>query len=160
MYRINLTHWGRVTHICVSKLTIIGSDSGLSTARRQNVIWAGSGILSMGPVAKNFSEILIEIYIFLLRKMPFKMSSAKWLPCWIGFNVSSVETTVITRALNLDYLLQEIIISPLFDTKIPISKMYTEKKSQTHIISYRVYACIHVHIFNLCLYIHTRKSLK
>ena len=23
-----LTHWGRVTHICVSKLTIIGSDNG------------------------------------------------------------------------------------------------------------------------------------
>ena len=25
----NLTHWGRVTHICVCKLTIIGSDNGL-----------------------------------------------------------------------------------------------------------------------------------
>ena len=24
-----LTHWGRVTHICVGKLTIIGSDNGL-----------------------------------------------------------------------------------------------------------------------------------
>ena len=24
------THWGRVTHICVSKQTIIGSDNGLS----------------------------------------------------------------------------------------------------------------------------------
>ena len=30
-----LTHWGRVTHICVSKLTIIGSDNGLSPERRQ-----------------------------------------------------------------------------------------------------------------------------
>ena len=30
-----LTHWGRVTHICVSKLTIIGSDNGLSPGRRQ-----------------------------------------------------------------------------------------------------------------------------
>ena len=29
-----LTHWGRVTHICVSKLTIIGSDNGLSPGRR------------------------------------------------------------------------------------------------------------------------------
>ena len=26
------THWGRVPHICVSKLTIIGSDTGLSPA--------------------------------------------------------------------------------------------------------------------------------
>ena len=25
-----LTHWGRATHICVSKLTITGSDNGLS----------------------------------------------------------------------------------------------------------------------------------
>ena len=33
-----LTHWGRVTHICVGKLTIIGSDNGLSPARRQAII--------------------------------------------------------------------------------------------------------------------------
>ena len=30
-----LTHWGRVTHMCVNKLTIIGSDNGLSPGRRQ-----------------------------------------------------------------------------------------------------------------------------
>ena len=30
-----LTHWGRMTHICISKLTIIGSDIGLTTGRRQ-----------------------------------------------------------------------------------------------------------------------------
>ena len=28
-----LTHWGRVMHICVVKLTIIGSDNGLSSGR-------------------------------------------------------------------------------------------------------------------------------
>ena len=28
-----LTHWGRVTHICVGNLTIIGSDNGLSHRR-------------------------------------------------------------------------------------------------------------------------------
>ena len=33
-----LTHGGRVTHICVSKLTIIGSDNGLSPGRRQAII--------------------------------------------------------------------------------------------------------------------------
>ena len=33
-----LTHWGRVTHICVSKLTIFGSDNGLSPGRRQAII--------------------------------------------------------------------------------------------------------------------------
>ena len=30
-----LTHQGRVTHICVSKLTIVGSHNGLSPCRRQ-----------------------------------------------------------------------------------------------------------------------------
>ena len=40
-----LTHWGRVTHICVSNLTIIGSDNGLSTGRRQAIIWTNAGIL-------------------------------------------------------------------------------------------------------------------
>ena len=33
-----LTHWGRATHICVSKLTIIASDNGLSPGRRQAII--------------------------------------------------------------------------------------------------------------------------
>ena len=34
---IFLTHWGQVTHICVNKLTIIGSNNGLSPGRRQAI---------------------------------------------------------------------------------------------------------------------------
>ena len=34
-----LTHWGRVTHICVSKLTIIGSDNGLAPNHYLNQWW-------------------------------------------------------------------------------------------------------------------------
>ena len=59
-----LTHWGRVTHICVSKLTTIGSDNGLSPGRRQAIIWTNAGILLIGPLGTNFSENLIEIYTF------------------------------------------------------------------------------------------------
>ena len=33
-----LTHWGRVTHTCISKLSILGSDNGLSPGRRQAII--------------------------------------------------------------------------------------------------------------------------
>ena len=58
--RCLLTHWGRVTHICVSKLTIIGSDNGLSLGRRQAIIWTNDGILLIWPLGTNFSEILIE----------------------------------------------------------------------------------------------------
>ena len=36
-------------HICVSKLTIIGSDNGLSPSRRQAIIWTNAWILLIGP---------------------------------------------------------------------------------------------------------------
>ena len=52
-----LTHWGRVTHICVSTLTIVGSDNGLSPGRRQAIIYTNDGILLIGPLGTNFSEI-------------------------------------------------------------------------------------------------------
>ena len=61
-----LTHWGRVRHICVSKLTIIGSDNGLSPGRCQAIICTSAGILSVGPLGTNFSEILHRnLYIFI-----------------------------------------------------------------------------------------------
>ena len=37
-----LTHWGRVTHICVDNLTIIGSDYGLSPGRCLAIIWTNA----------------------------------------------------------------------------------------------------------------------
>ena len=73
----DLTHWGRVTHICVGINTIIGSDNGLSPGRRQAIIWTNAGILLIGPLGKNFSGILSEINIFSLKKKHFKTSSAK-----------------------------------------------------------------------------------
>ena len=77
-----LTHWGRVTHICVNALTIIGSDNGLSPGRRQAIIWTNAGIL-----LTNFSEILVKTQIFSFRKMHMKMSSGKWRPFCLGLNV-------------------------------------------------------------------------
>ena len=43
------THWGQVTHICVNKLNIIGSDNGLSPGRRQAIIRTNAGILLIWP---------------------------------------------------------------------------------------------------------------
>ena len=82
-----LTHWGRVTHICVSKLTIIASDNGLSPDRRQAIIWTNAGILLIGPLGTNFNEILIKFHIFSFNKMHLKMSSGKWRPSCLGLNV-------------------------------------------------------------------------
>ena len=61
----SLTHWGRETHICVSKLTIIASDNGLSPGRRQAIIWTNVGILLIGPLGTNFNEINRNSYIFI-----------------------------------------------------------------------------------------------
>ena len=81
-----LTHWGRVTHICISKLTIIGSDNGLSPGRRQAIICTNDGILLIGALGTNFSEILIEIQTFSPWKNRLKVSSAKWQPFCLGLN--------------------------------------------------------------------------
>ena len=85
MYQ-QLTHWGQVTHIYVGNLTIIGSDNGLSPGRLQAIIWTNDGILLIGPLGTNFSEILIGIHKFSFTKIHLKMSSAKWGPFTLGFN--------------------------------------------------------------------------
>ena len=76
-----------MTHICLGNLVIIGSDNVLSPGRRQAIIWTNAGILLIGPLGTNFSEILIEIHTFSFKKMHFKMSSGKWRPFWLGLNV-------------------------------------------------------------------------
>ena len=61
-----LIHWGRVTHICINKLTIIASDNGLLPGRHQAIIWTNVGKLLIGPLGTSFSEIFIKIHIFSL----------------------------------------------------------------------------------------------
>ena len=93
-----LTHWGRVTHICVGKLIIIGSDNGLSPGRRQAIIWTNAAwIWSIGPLGINFSEILIEIHTFSFLKIHLKMSSGKWRPFCLGLNDISDMGTRLNR---------------------------------------------------------------
>ena len=70
-----LTHWGRVTHICVGKQTIISSNQ------------TNAGILLIERFGTNFSEISIAIQIFSFKKMHVKMSSAKWHLFCLGLNV-------------------------------------------------------------------------
>ena len=72
----NCDHW---THI--------GSDNGLSPGRRQAIIWTSAGILLIGPLWTNFSEILIRMWIFSFKEMQLKMSSAKCRPFCLGLNV-------------------------------------------------------------------------
>ena len=83
---VGLADWGRVTHICVSKITIIGSVNRLSLGRRQAIIWTNDEILLIGVLGTNFSEILIEIQTFSFWKNRLKVSSSKWRPFCLGLN--------------------------------------------------------------------------
>ena len=97
-----LTHWGWATHMCVGKLTIIGSDNDLSPGRRQAIIWIIAGKLLIGPLGTNFSEILIEIITFSFMKIRLKVSSAKWRPCCLGLNVLTLE--LLEQIYRISYL--------------------------------------------------------
>ena len=88
-----LTHCGRVMHICISKLTIIGSDNGLSPGRRQAIIWSNSGILLIRSWGTTFSDILSKFRTFSSKKMHLKVSSAKWRPSCLGLNVLTCHIT-------------------------------------------------------------------
>ena len=69
---------GRVTHICVGKLAIIGSDNGLSPGRRQAIIWTSAGILWIGRLGTNLSENAFENVVW-------KMASIlPWPQCVIN----------------------------------------------------------------------------
>ena len=102
-----LTHEGQVTYICVSKLTIIGSDDGFSPGRRQAIIWTCAGILSMGPPGKNFNDILIEIYTFSFKKFHLKKTPGKWRPFCLGLNVLNLQ-------LLTQYTKKELLIKVRF----------------------------------------------
>ena len=43
-----LTQWGGVTYICIGKPSIVGSDNGLASGRRQAITWTNVGILLIG----------------------------------------------------------------------------------------------------------------
>ena len=64
-------------HICISKLTSIGSDNGLLPGRHQAIIWTNPGILLTGTLGNFFSEILIEILTFSFQQMRLKVSYEK-----------------------------------------------------------------------------------
>ena len=82
-----LTHWGWVTHIWKSNITIIGWDNDLPPGRCQAIIWTNAGIVLTGRLGTNFREMLIKIYIFSIKKMHFRMLFVKYLPFCLCLNV-------------------------------------------------------------------------
>ena len=75
-----LTHWSRVMpiiYIYSSKLTIIGSDNGLSPGQRQAIIWTNAGILLIQTLGAKVSEILSDIHTFPFEENAFENAVCK-----------------------------------------------------------------------------------
>ena len=87
------THWGRVMHIWINKLTVIGSDDVLSPDRRQVIIWTNAGKSLIRILGTNFSKIFREIKAFSFKKIHSNMLSAKWRQFGLGTNVLTREYT-------------------------------------------------------------------
>ena len=60
-------------HLCVSKLTNIGSDNGLLTGRHQAITWTDVGIVFIGPLQTNFDESWIKIHTFSFKNIHLKV---------------------------------------------------------------------------------------
>ena len=86
---------------CISKLTIISSDNGLSPGRRQAIISTTDGIFLIGPLGTNFSEIVFEIHTFSFKKMHLKLSSGRWRPFCLGLNGLNLEEVVALRSFSI-----------------------------------------------------------
>ena len=75
---------GLLTHLCCLYALVnwvsIDSGNGLLPFWQQAITWTNAGLLSIGPLGTNFSEILSEIQKFWFTKKHLKMSSMKKQP--------------------------------------------------------------------------------
>ena len=58
--------------ICISKLSIIGSDNVLLPGRRQAIIWTNAAILLIETLRTIFSEIWNEIHAIFIQENAFE----------------------------------------------------------------------------------------
>ena len=140
-----LTHWSRVTHICVSKLSSINSYNSLSPDRRQPIIWINAGILLIGPLGTNFNEILIEIQPFSFNKIHLKMSG-KWRPFCLGLIVlkakyapANAVSFLVLGLKSLNSMTNGLIIrkwpqaNGMFSIKFPLSNSQGYPTGTSHL---------------------------
>ena len=78
-------------YVCVNIYqAIIGSDNGMSTSWHQAFIRISAGVLLIGTLVTNLSDIWTNLCIFFFMKRLLKMSSAKLWPFCLGLKVSMI----------------------------------------------------------------------
>ena len=69
----------------------------MKISRRQAIIWTNAGTLLTGPLGTNFSEILIEIHIYLFKNafenVIWEMAAIFSQPCWVNKEDVQEETS-------------------------------------------------------------------
>ena len=103
-----------MTHICVSKLTTIDSDNGLSPGRRQTIIWTNSRILLIGPLGTTSIQFQSKFIHFHSRKSiwichlenggHFVSCSMCWYKFWSDvMRVSSIAHSEILLTMSISW---------------------------------------------------------
>ena len=73
-----------MTHICISKLTMIGSDNGLAPGRCQGIYLNQCQVFVNWTLRNKSQWNFNQIPTFSLMKMHLKISSMKWRPFCLG----------------------------------------------------------------------------
>ena len=139
--KYSLTHWGRVTHICVSKLSIIGWDNGLSANQRQAIIWTNAGILLIGTLRTNFNEILIEFIHFHERISIWK--------CHLENGVHFVSASICYGSFKL-YSLFIFLFFTVWDKLIPEVNMISNYAHVCRISLWQIFSDTYLDVFSAC----------
>ena len=125
-----LFHQGRKTHIYVGKLTIIGSDNGLSPGRRRAIIWTNAGTWLIWPLGTNFNEILYEILNIFIQENAFE-------------DAVSEMASVLSRPQCVDDTYNK------FTNSIAVPLQYQERLDDKS-ISILNDPCLHFFSFSIC----------
>ena len=100
-HRSYLTHWGRVTHICVGNLTIIGSDNGLPPGRRQAITWTKCwNIVNWIPRNKYQWHFNRNSYNFI-QENAFENVVCEMASICLGLNLLKHVNTVLHQAVDI-----------------------------------------------------------
>ena len=97
---IELTHWGRVTPICVSGRIIIRSDNGLSPGRRLCIIWTTQWLYHhsrwiISSVMYSFyrfgTDMGMTVYFFINTFLVIYFNSVlSWYDLWITIEMMQI----------------------------------------------------------------------
>ena len=97
------------------------------------LVKTNAGLLSIGPLQTNFSEVLIKLQNFSLTKVLLKMSSAKWQPfCpWGDELIKTGQVTHWAGDFSIFSINEDNSISP---TKGYWTKSFTQRLGVTKLI--------------------------